>query len=233
MTTSFPPTLILHQPFTSPVFLLAFLHITFHSSNCYISKSWLIIKVVVSFGLQPENLLEEMLSYLTCIYLIMDSRTKNFLAYIQTTSCLQVHWILLYILSWSIRIDSPSLIWVYSASQTVTWYVHWDYILVQYVHNCIPKTIQMAHRCHQNTSHWNFVVFQNTAKHIIFLKTTPHYILLCVYTTLAFKLPQNIVISIANKIPCVIEKTYCNLFFFRLICQIVKWHWQITEPFPK
>lgn len=33
-------------------------------------KDWitLIIKVVVSFGLQPENLLEEMLSYLTCVW---------------------------------------------------------------------------------------------------------------------------------------------------------------------
>lgn len=33
-------------------------------------KNWitLIIKVVVSFGLQPENLLEELLSYLTCIW---------------------------------------------------------------------------------------------------------------------------------------------------------------------
>lgn len=112
------------------------------------------------------------------MYLIMDSRTKNFQAYIQTTSCLQANCISLYILSWSIWIDSPSLMHIYSASWTATWRIQSDDILAQYAHNCMAKTIQIAHRWHWNTSHWNIVVFQNTDKHTIFLKATPVHMLL-------------------------------------------------------
>jgi len=50
------------------------------------------------------------------MYLIMNSRTKDFKAYIETTSCLQANCVLLYILSWSIRIDRLSLKQIYSAS---------------------------------------------------------------------------------------------------------------------
>lgn len=70
MTSPFPHTLLLHQTFMSPVFLLVFFAHNLPFIQLTYQKHHIIlpIKIVVSFGLQPENLLEEMLSYLTCIW---------------------------------------------------------------------------------------------------------------------------------------------------------------------
>lgn len=122
-------------------------------------KDWitLIMKVVVSFGLQPENLLEEMLSCLTCVWSWTQGQRISRLTSKLHPVCKQtaLHCI-------SCHGESKLIVhlWIYSASQTATWYIQWDYILAQYACNCMDKTIQMAHRWHWNTSHWNLLYFK-------------------------------------------------------------------------
>lgn len=118
----------------------------------------LIIQVSVSFGLDWRN------AELFDIYLIIDPRTKNFQAYIQTTSCLQANCIFLYILSWSIRIDSPSLVWIYSASWTVTSHTQWEIVL--HKNHCYRLSIRLSkqHTDGIEIPNAEILLFQNSSK---------------------------------------------------------------------